>query len=114
MALGTGHSTVTTQAVFIPEIWSDEVIAAYKANLVVANLVTKLKHNGKKGDTIHIPSPTRGSAAAKQASTQVTLNSNTEGEVEISINKHYEYSKLMEDIALTQEIDYLRDEWIKK
>lgn len=108
MALGTGHSTTTTQAVFIPEIWSDEVIAAYKSNLVVANLVTKLKHNGKKGDTIHIPKPTRGSANSKQASTQVVLNANTEDEVAISINKHYEYSKLMEDIAQIQGLDSMR------
>ena len=108
MALGTDHSTVTTQANFIPEIWSDEVIAAYKSNLVLANLVTKLKHNGKKGDTIHIPKPTRGSANAKAASTQVVLNANTEAEVSISINKHYEYSKLIEDIAAIQGLDSMR------
>ena len=108
MALGTDHGTVTTQAVFIPEIWSDEVIAAYKSNLVLANLVTKLKHNGKKGDTIHIPKPTRGSANAKAASTQVVLNANTESEVSISINKHYEYSKLIEDIAAIQGLDSMR------
>ena len=108
MALGTAHSTVTTQANFIPEIWSDEVIAGYKSNLVLANLVTKLKHNGKKGDTIHIPAPTRGSANAKVASTQVVLNANTEGEVAISINKHYEYSKLIEDIVSVQGLDSMR------
>ena len=108
MALGTGHSTVTTQANFIPEIWSDEVIAGYKSNLVLANLVTKLKHNGKKGDTIHIPKPTRGSANAKAASTQVVLNANTEAEVAVSIDKHYEYSKLIEDIVSIQGLDSMR------
>ena len=108
MALGTAHSTTTTQAVFIPEIWSDEVIAAYKSNLVLANLVTKLNHNGKKGDTIHIPKPTRGSANAKTAENQVTLNANTESEVAISINKHYEYSKLIEDIADVQGLASMR------
>ena len=39
--------TITTGANFIPEIWADEVIAAYKKNLVLANLVTRLNHNGK-------------------------------------------------------------------
>ena len=29
----------TTADKFIPEIWSDEIVAAYKANLVAANLV---------------------------------------------------------------------------
>ena len=108
MALGTNHSTTTTQAVFIPEIWSDDVIAAYKSNLVVANLVTKINHMGKKGDTIHIPSPTRGSASSKSASTQVTLIANTESEISISINKHYEYSKLIEDIVAVQGLNSMR------
>ena len=66
MALGTNKVTTTIAGNFIPELWSDEVIGAYKSNLVIANLVTKLSHKGKKGDTIHIPVPARGSASAKQ------------------------------------------------
>ncbi len=58
---------------FIPEIWSDEVVAAYKANLVLANLVRKMSFKGKKGDTLHIPKPTRGTATAKAANTAVTI-----------------------------------------
>ena len=108
MALGTDHTTNTSQAVFIPELWSDDVIAAYKRNLVLANLVTKISHNGKKGDTIHIPKPTRGAANAKVASTQVVLNVNVEPEVAISIAKHYEYSKLIEDITAVQGLDSMR------
>lgn len=108
MALGTDHSTNATQDVFIPELWSDDVIAAYKKNLVLANLVTKLNHNGKKGDTIHIPAPTRGSANAKVASTQVVLNVATEPEIALSINKHYEYSKLIEDITAVQALASMR------
>lgn len=108
MALGTSHKTGATQAVFIPEIWSDDVIAAYKKNLVLSNLVTKLNHNGKKGDTIHIPAPTRGSASAKGASTQVTLVANTESEIALNINKHYEYSYIIEDIAEKQALSSMR------
>jgi len=108
MALGTGHKTGTTQAVFTPEIWSDDVIAAYKKNLVLSNLVTKLSHVGKKGDTIHIPAPTRGSASAKAASTQVTLIANTEAEIALNINKHYEYSYIIEDIVEKQGLSSMR------
>lgn len=108
MALGTNHVTNTTAATFIPEIWSDEIIAAYKKNLVLANLVNKMSHTGKKGDTIHIPSPTRGSASVKAASTQVTLIAATESEVQVSINKHYEYSRLIEDITDVQAQPSLR------
>jgi hypothetical protein len=108
MALGTNHSTVTTSANFIPELWSDEVIGAYKTNLVVANLVTKLSHKGKKGDTIHIPKPGRGNASAKGAGSQVTLIADTAGVINVSIDKHYEYSKLIEDIAEVQALASMR------
>ena len=108
MALGTDHVTVTTAATFIPEIWSDEIAAAYKKSLVAANLVKKMSFKGKKGDTVHIPVPTRGSASAKSASTQVTLIAATESEVTVSIDKHYEYSRLIEDIVEAQALSSLR------
>ncbi len=84
MALGSNQVTTTIAGNFIPELWSDEVIGAYKSNLVVANLVTKLNHKGKKGDTIHIPVPSRGSASAKAANTQVTLSAATNSVVNVS------------------------------
>ena len=93
---------------FIPEIWSDEVIAAYKKNLVLANLVRKMSFKGKKGDTLHIPKPTRGSATAKAANTQVTVQADAESEVQVLINKHYEYSRFIEDIAEVQALSSLR------
>ena len=108
MGLGTDNVTVTTAATFIPEIWSDETVAAYKKNLVLANLVMKMNFKGKKGDTIHIPAPTRGSASAKAASTQVTLIAATESEVNVSIDKHFEYSRLIEDIVEAQALSSLR------
>jgi N4-gp56 family major capsid protein len=102
MALGSNHVTNTTAATFIPELWSDEIVAAYKNSLVMANAVNKMPMKGKKGDTIHIPKPTRGSASAKAASTQVTLQAATESEVVVTIDKHYEYSRLIEDITEVQ------------
>jgi hypothetical protein len=98
----------TAAATFIPEIWSDEVIAAYKKSLVLANLVRKMSFKGKKGDTLHIPKPTRGSATAKAANTAVTIQANTESEVQVLVNKHYEYSRLIEDITATQALASLR------
>ena len=108
MALGTNQVTTTIAGNFIPELWSDEVIGAYKSNLVIANLVTKLSHKGKKGDTIHIPVPARGSASAKAVNTQVTLSAATNSVVNVSIDQHYEYSKLIEDIAEVQSLASMR------
>ena len=100
--------TPTTAATFIPEIWSDEIVAAYKKNLVLANLVMKMNFKGKKGDTVHIPAPTRGTANAKISTDAVTLIAATESEVQVSINKHYEYSRLIEDIVEAQALNSLR------
>jgi HK97 family phage major capsid protein len=93
---------------FIPEIWSDEVVAAYKKNLVLANLVNKMTMKGKKGDTLHIPKPTRGVASAKTANNAVRIQADTETEVLVSIDQHFEYSRFIEDIVEVQALASLR------
>ena len=108
MALGSNQVTTTTAATFIPEIWSDEIVAAYKKNLVLANLFKKMSFVGKKGDTVHIPSPTRGTASLKAANTQVSLQAATETDVSVTIASHYEYSRLIEDIVEAQALTSLR------
>lgn len=109
MALGTNHVITTEVPNFIPELWSDEVIASYKQNLVAANLVRKLNHRGKKGDTIRIPTPTRGSASDKAAETQVTLiQHGADAGLIVSIDKHKEYSRFIEDIVDVQALASLR------
>lgn len=98
----------TSADTFIPELWSDEIRAAFKANLTMANLVKKMPMQGKKGDTIHIPAPIRGTANAKVENTAVTVQNNTESEVIVTIDKHYEFSRLIEDITEVQALDTLR------
>jgi len=104
----TGAIGLTEADKFIPELWSDEIIAAYKKNLVLANLVNKMSMVGKKGDTLHIPKPTRGSANVKAENTAVTIQNAVESEVIVTINKHYEYSRLIEDIVAVQALDSMR------
>jgi len=104
----TGAVANDSAATFIPEIWSDEIIASYQKNLVLANLVKKMGMQGKKGDTIHIPSPIRGSVTAKAARTAVTIQENTELEVVVVVDKHFEYSRLIEDITEVQALASLR------
>ena len=103
-----GAVTNTSAAKFIPEIWSDEVIAAYKSNLIMANAVKKMSMTGKKGDVIHVPKPARGVAHAKAAGTAVTIQNTVESEVLININKHFEFSRLIEDITEVQALASLR------
>ena len=113
MALGTNHVTGSGKAdgtaqTFIPEVWSDEIIASYEKALVVKPLVRAMSMTGKKGDTIHIPKPDRGNASGKTAETQVTLIAGTTSELVISIDQHYEYSRLIEDITDVQALSSLR------
>ena len=98
----------TSAGTFIPEIWSDEVIASYENSLVLAPLVKRMSMMGKKGDTVNIPAPVRGTATAKAANTAVSIQSDTESNVQVLIDKHFEYSRLIEDITATQALSSLR------
>jgi N4-gp56 family major capsid protein len=102
----TANAVVDKTAVgtFVPEIWSDEVIAAYKKSLKLAPLVKRLSMTGKKGDVIHIPKPVRGAANAKGEATAVTIQANLESELTVTINRHFEYSRFIEDIVDVQAI----------
>ena len=104
----TGAIGLTEADKFIPELWSDEIIAAYKKNLVLANLVNKMSMVGKKGDTLHIPKPTRGLAHVKAENTAVTIQNAVEDDITVQITKHYEYSRLIEDIVGVQALDSMR------
>jgi hypothetical protein len=111
MALGTNNTTPTTADAYIPLLWSDEVIADFKKNIVMANLVTRFDHNGKRGDSLQIPKFTRSSASAKSAGSEVTLVAPTHGSVTLTINKHFEHSVLLEDIVAVQALDTLRQHY---
>ena len=106
----SGANNVTTSVAnnFIPEIWSDEIVAAYKKSLVAANLIKKMNFRGKKGDTVHIPVPARGVANQKLAANAVTLQASTNTDIAVLIDQHYEYSKLIEDIAEVQSLASMR------
>lgn len=96
---------------FIPELWSDEVLSAYKANLVMPQLVTVMPFAGKKGDTVHLPAHSRVSRAApsaKVAANAVTLIVADDTVFNLTIDQHWEYSRLIEDIVGVQALDSLR------
>ena len=101
-------TSTTTAANFIKELWSDEVIAVYKANTVMVPLIQSLPFAGEKGDTIHIPKPSRGSTTAVASGTAVTVQVETAGVFDLSIDQHFEYSRLIEDIVKIQALDSMR------
>lgn len=94
---------------FVPDLWMDEIQAAYKKNVVLAGLVRKLNVKGKRGDSIILPKPARGSASAKSTNTVVTtISANNGSSVTINLTAHYEYSRLIEDIAEVQALASMR------
>ena len=98
----------TNHATFIPKLWSDEILAEYEKSLVMKPLVKSLKMAGKKGDTINIPMPLRGSANQKVTETQVTLVADTSENKQIVVDQHWEYSRLIEDITSVQALASMR------
>ncbi|MFQ5937381.1 MAG: phage capsid protein [Acidiferrobacterales bacterium] len=62
-------------------------------------LVTVFNHQKKKGDTLHIPNFTRSLANSKAAETAITFNTATHGVTNISLDQHFHYATLMEDIV---------------
>lgn len=106
---------------FVPELWSNEVIATYKSNLVLADLVRGLSHIGEKGSTVRIPTmPTRIAAQARRPATggNEGLLDGTDLAVSpqhvnatltnVVIDKHYNYSTMLEDFAAMQALGSLR------
>ena len=105
----TGSSVNNTNhATFIPKLWSDEILAEYEKSLVMKPLVKSLKMAGKKGDTINIPMPLRGSANQKLTEKQVTLVADTSGNKQVVVDQHWEYSRLIEDITSVQALASMR------
>jgi len=104
----TGITGKTDAATFIPEIWSDEIVAAYQKNLKMVPLVKKLAMSGKKGDKLHVPKPTRSDASVKAENASVKIIANTESELTVDVDRHFEYSRLIEDIVEVQALNSLR------
>lgn len=110
MALGSGQLTFSNVATFIPKLWADELAVRYKKNLVAANLVDNLDHTGKYGDTVHIPTSTRGTAAQyfSTPGQAVTFTAPTTNEFTIVINQWWVHGKQLPDLVEKQELPSLR------
>mgnify|MGYP001558152701 CR=1 FL=1 len=105
---------LTSAANFIPEIWQDEVRAAYETGLMVGKLCKKISHKGKYGDKIHIPDISNLVANSMVAGGEVSAQSVTEGEFSLDINKWEEASFRYADIVKVQSKYDLRSEYTKK
>jgi hypothetical protein len=114
--MAVGNITTTTAANFIPEIWSPECKVAREANLVAAKTVNR-DYEGEireYGDTVHITDISNLTAREKEASTDVTYETITEGVTNLTINKHKYAAFKLEDIVGIQSRVDLRAKYTQK
>ena len=107
-------STTSGEAAsFVPEQWSSEFIAPYKQSRVMTAAVTVWNFVGEYGDVIHVPVFVRGIAHTKAVETVVTPNVTNSTLTDVSIDKHIEYTVLLEKFAETQAMPALRRAYIE-
>ncbi len=99
-------------ASFVPEQWSNEVIAPYKNSRVLAGLVTRWNFVGQFGDTIHVPTFVRGAANSKAVESVVTPNVTNSTLTDVIIDKHIEYTVLIERFAEVQAMPSMRRAYV--
>lgn len=104
MAYYAGSGIGQTQLdAFIPEVWMYEALEQLRNQIVLARTVTM---NGSPvpanvGDIIHIPFVGTMSRNAKAANTPITLQQpSSPVDTTLTLNKYYEASFLVEDVAL--------------
>ena len=111
MATSTGfanplasQASDTELAIFIPEMWSDAVRAAFKKNIVLANVGTDLSALAKGGgDVIHIPSVSDvPNVVPKAPHVPFTYTNATEDELTLSLTTHSVTGNIVEDMGQIQ------------
>lgn len=107
--------TYASAQAFIPEIWAARAFQVLRSNMVLANLVTTDADVGsfQIGDILHIPFPGTFVANAKVANTAVTLQTPADTDVTVTLNKQYEVSFLIEDIARAMQNQSIMDKYIR-
>lgn len=95
--------TTTTQAAFIPEKWTTDIIRATEANLVLRPIVHDYSSAvSDNGDTVQIPELSNLVANDKVAGANVSFQAPTESNQTINVTTHKECSFVLEDITAIQ------------
>ena len=101
--------------VFVPKLWSDEILVSREKNLVAANFFKRINHKGKKGDTILIPLISNLTAKdMSQVGAPIAPQVAAEGQKTVSLNKWKEVSKGYNDLLMAQSRYDIRGEYTRK
>lgn len=101
-------------SVFIPEIWSTDIMRYRLEDLVFARYVKRIPFSGRAGDLIKLPRISRLGVNTKSLKTPIEYQSVTDTEWEMTITR-YQYSAIMvEDIVEIQAHTSLRQEYTRE
>ncbi len=108
MAVLTGTFPLATETnvsldAWIPLVWGEKVNEFYRNKLVAAPFFTDRSDElSGGGDTLYTPNTTEFTANAKTTGVAVTLNSNSDTKVTLSVNNWFESSFAIEDAEAAQ------------
>jgi hypothetical protein len=105
----------TSAAPFIPSIWANIALEILRANIQLAQRVTKDSDLAtfQVGSTLHIPYPGTLVANDKAQNSPVTLQTPTSTDTTVTLNKHKEATILVEDFVRAQAQPVLMESYIK-
>jgi len=99
---------VAETAAFRPEIWSTDIMRYRRSNLIAANFTKKISFVGKAGDRIRLPRVGKLGVRSMVPGNPVELQSRTETEWYMYIDRYMESSFAVQDIAQKQANQDLR------
>ena len=100
--------TNATSSVFIPEIWSTQIIRHRDETLVMKDAVSMIDFNGGKGDTIYIPYISNLAINTKVAGSPVFYQSFSDNRWQMVVNRYKEVSFAIDDLLRIQSQNDLR------
>lgn len=114
--MADAYMDATTHAVWIPEVWSKEMIVARESVLILANLVKRFDSDvARYGDIVHVPSVANLTAGNISTSTgALDSTTPTETEINITIDKWKGVVLKILDIAKAQAMPDFMAEYTSK
>lgn len=105
--IGSAFNTVTS-SVFIPEIWSTQIIRHRDESLVMRDCVSMIDFNGNKGDTIYIPYVSNLAINTKVSGSPVFYQSFSDRRWTMVVNRYKEVSFAIDELLRIQAQNDLR------
>lgn len=103
-----------TSGVFIPEVWSTDVIRYRDANFAAKELVSMVNFAGNKGDTIFMPFISRLAVEAKTAGQPVTYQALSEKRWSMMVRRYKDVAFALDKLLEIQANVNLRSEYTRE